>query len=87
MSNIDFSRAYTDKSALYNALENPTGEMEDVINQEMGKFEQSDFKNCGACGYASCKNMTKAVLNGLYRPQQCHHYLESYYRKNSGDLD
>ena len=87
MGSIDFSREYTDKSSLFSALENITPEMEEVINQQMGKFEKSDIKNCGACGYASCKNMTKAVLNGLYRPQQCHHYLESYYRKNSGDID
>jgi iron only hydrogenase large subunit-like protein len=86
MTEIDFSRAYTDKSQLFNRLEEPTEEICEIINQQMGKFEKKDMKNCGACGYESCQKMAKAVLNKLYRPQQCHHFLESYYRTNSNDL-
>ena len=53
-----------------------------VLHLEMGKETPKDIKNCGACGYNSCNNMSKAILNGLYRPEQCHHYLESYYVNN-----
>lgn len=85
MENIDFSRKYTEKSNFYTELKTPDTETVEIINQEMGKFEEKDIKNCAACGYNSCENMAKACLNGLYRPQQCHHYLEHYYQKHSGD--
>lgn len=79
MTNIDFSRNYTDKSDLFNKLETPDEEMMNLLHLEMGKLTPKDIKNCGACGYNSCNNMAKAILNGLYRVEQCHHYLESYY--------
>lgn len=87
ISCIDFSRKYSDKSDFYRSLENPTSETVEVINREMGKFSKYDIKDCGACGYNSCTNMVKAIVNGLYRPQQCHHFLESFYKRHSGDND
>jgi iron only hydrogenase large subunit-like protein len=87
MEDIDFSRKYTDKSELFKELQDPTEEIYEIINLEMGKTQDKDFKNCGACGYTSCEKMAKAVLNQLYRPQQCHHFLESYYRTNSNDIN
>jgi iron only hydrogenase large subunit-like protein len=86
MNDIDFTRKYTDRSEFYSALEEPTEEITDIINEQMGKFSRKDIKNCGACGYNSCKKMTKAVLNNLYRPQQCHHFLESFYNANAEDM-
>jgi iron only hydrogenase large subunit-like protein len=83
MREIDFSRTYTDKSVWFKALEEPTLEMMMVLHEEMGKKSDADKKNCGACGYYSCDAMAKAILNGLYRPQQCHHFLESYYEHKS----
>lgn len=82
MKDIDFSREYTDRSELIKKLQDPPEEIVEVINQQMGKFEKKDIKNCGACGYASCKKMAKAVLNNLYRPEQCHHFLETQYRNS-----
>jgi iron only hydrogenase large subunit-like protein len=76
MSNIDFSRQYSDKSANFAKLDTPTPEMINVLHAEMKKVDKKDKKNCGACGYNSCDAMAKAILNGLYRPEQCHHYLE-----------
>lgn len=86
LNNIDFSRKYINRSEFNNALEEPTDEITEIINQQMGKFDKKDIKNCGACGYNSCKKMTKAILNNLYRPQQCHHFLENFYNSNSGDM-
>ena len=81
MEGLDFSRKYTDKSAWFTSLQDPTPEMIDILHEEMGKTSAKDKKNCGACGYHSCDAMSKAILNGLYRPQQCHHYLEKFYEK------
>lgn len=85
MEDIDFSRSYTDRSESLRALMDPTLEMEDALNAEMGKFEKADMKNCGACGYRSCSAMAKAILNNLYRPEQCHHFLESFYKRQHGE--
>lgn len=82
MEDIDFSRKYTDKSKNFKKLLIPNEEQIKILNEEMGKFEASDIKNCHSCGYKSCENMATAILNGLYRPEQCHHYLEKYYFDN-----
>ncbi len=79
---VDLSREYTDRSASFNKLLTPNEEQLEILNEEMYKFEKEDLKNCGACGYLSCEKMAKAILNGLYRPEQCHHFLEYHY-KNS----
>jgi ArsR family metal-binding transcriptional regulator len=80
---IDFSREYTDKSEHFTKLLQPDEEQIEILNQSMGKFEKEDIKNCHACGYKSCENMAMAILNGLYRPEQCHHFLEKYYNDNN----
>jgi iron only hydrogenase large subunit-like protein len=87
MENIDFSREYTERSETFKELLDPTPEQVAVLNNEMGKHIKKDLRDCGACGYHSCINMAKAVLNGLYRPEQCHHYLENFYLENHPDAE
>lgn len=82
MTDIDFSRSYTNKAEWFEKLETPNDEMMKVLHLEMGKTEPKDIKNCGACGYNSCNKMSKAILNGLYRVEQCHHYLETNFNKS-----
>ena len=79
MTTIDFSRNYTDKSQNFKKLLIPDQEQIDILNESMGKIEKADIKNCHACGYISCENMATAIFNGLYRPEQCQHYLEKFY--------
>ncbi len=85
MEDIDFSRTYTDKSEWFTSMEEPTPDMTEVLHEEMGKVVKSDKKNCGACGFYSCDAMAKAILNGLYRPQQCHHFLEKFYESQTAE--
>jgi len=82
MEDIDFSRTYTDRSSWSKELAEPSAEMIEILHKEMEKTTEADKKNCGACGYYSCDAMAKAILNGLYRPQQCHHFLETYFEKH-----
>lgn len=87
LDNLDYSRKYTDRSENFKKLEDPDKEGIQALHIEMNKREPKDIKNCGACGYMSCDAMAKAIMNGLYRPQQCHHFLEDYYRQHSKDTD
>lgn len=87
LDSLDYSRSYSDKSGNFTQLDTPDAEGVKALNVEMGKLEEKDIKNCGACGYMSCEAMAKAILNGLYRPQQCHHFLENYYRRHSQDKE
>lgn len=87
LEHIDFSREYTDRSASFQELLDPTPEQIEILNDEMGKHVKKDLKDCGACGYHSCLKMAKAVLNGLYRPEQCHHFLENFFSKNQEQTD
>lgn len=83
MQDIDFSRKYTDRSSWFKEMADPSPEMIEILHREMEKTTDADKKNCGACGYFSCDAMAKAILNGLYRPQQCHHYLETFFEKHT----
>jgi len=82
MKEIDFSRKYNDKTANFKQLLIPDAEQIEILNHSMGKLTKKDIKNCHACGYISCQNMATAILNGLYRPEQCHHFLESFFEGN-----
>lgn len=87
LDKLDFSRDYTDRSGSFRQLAEPDEIGIQALHIEMGKTEKKDIKNCGACGYMSCDAMAKAIMNGLYRPQQCHQFLENYYRQHSKDMD
>ena len=36
-----------------------------------GKAKQEDQLNCGACGYASCRDKAVAVIRGMAEPEMC----------------
>ena len=40
-----------------------------------GKVGEQDQLNCGACGYATCRDKAIAVLSGLAEPQMCLPYM------------
>ncbi len=43
----------------------------DRVLQLMGKTEDKDFLNCGACGYHTCKDLAIAVCEELAEPEMC----------------
>jgi methyl-accepting chemotaxis protein/iron only hydrogenase large subunit-like protein len=73
MKGIDFSRTYTDRSAL-TKLAIPTQRELDQVFHSMGKSGDGDIYNCAACGYGSCEAMAKAIFNGLNKAENCHYY-------------
>ncbi|WP_461206582.1 [Fe-Fe] hydrogenase large subunit C-terminal domain-containing protein [Clostridium sp. DL1XJH146] len=47
------------------------------VMREMGKFEKTDELNCGACGYNTCREKAKAVLDGMSEKTMCVPYMRS----------
>lgn len=53
----------------------PTDEELLRIMKEMGKYSDNDELNCGACGYATCKEKARAVFLGRSDAENCLAYL------------
>jgi iron only hydrogenase large subunit-like protein len=71
-----YSRSYRDRSGSLSGYRQPTEKDLALIYHRMKKTNASDFLNCAACGYGSCRGMAEAIFNGLNRPENCHHYLK-----------
>jgi len=46
-----------------------------AILTQLGKTEPDQNFDCGACGYNSCRDKAKAVVQGLAEMEMCPHYL------------
>lgn len=56
-------------------LREPTETEYDAVFNEMHKLTERERKvNCSACGYANCKEMVKAMVNGLNTVSNCMDY-------------
>lgn len=47
------------------------------ILQQIGKFTRADEKDCGACGYNTCREKAVAVYSGLAETEMCMPYMRS----------
>ncbi|HSR35852.1 MAG TPA: sigma 54-interacting transcriptional regulator, partial [Desulfurivibrionaceae bacterium] len=52
-------------------LELPAGDSIRTILQSTNKFTERDELNCGACGYATCREHAVAVYQGLAEKEMC----------------
>ncbi len=55
----------------------PTEEEITEILKQTGKFTVKDEKNCGACGYDTCRDKATAVFQGLAELDMCVPYMRS----------
>lgn len=69
---LDLSRGFTLQNLV---LKEPTEEEINQILQSMRKYALEDQLNCGACGYASCRDKAIAVCQGLAEAEMCLPYL------------
>jgi iron only hydrogenase large subunit-like protein len=70
----DFTRSYN-KSAFISDIKEPSqGEYNHIFNKLHKTTEASRKLNCSACGYSSCRDMAKAIYNGLNIPKNCIDY-------------
>lgn len=51
-------------------------EIREILNR-IGKFSIADEKNCGACGYNTCRDKAVATYQGLAEPEMCIPYMRS----------
>lgn len=71
----DFIRNYTSRKI---ELKNPSAAEQNEIFRKMNKTTaDSQCVDCGCCGFDSCKEMVKAIYNGINRRENCTHYIKS----------
>jgi two-component system NtrC family sensor kinase len=61
-------------------------EIQSVL-QEMGKYESSDELDCGACGYATCREHAIAIIKGLAENEMCLPYTIERLKTSLSDLN
>ena len=71
-----YSRSYINRSTSIPSNNIPTETLQKIYNS-MLKYNESDIKNCSACGYGSCKEMALAISRGYNKPENCHYYQHS----------
>ncbi|MDC7233886.1 MAG: [Fe-Fe] hydrogenase large subunit C-terminal domain-containing protein [Spirochaetales bacterium] len=54
--------------------------------RKIGKYESGDEKNCGACGYSTCRDYAVACLNNRAEPDMCVSYLKTLSEKKANAL-
>lgn len=70
----DFVRKYSSKEV---SVRIPSVAQEQEIFSQMGKDTlDSRTIDCGCCGYETCKEMVKAIHNGINRKENCIHYIK-----------
>ena len=68
-SKLDFSRTFTPDDQ---RIPEPPEEAIVEVLKIIGKENQDDELNCGACGYQSCHQFASTVAKGLAVPEMCH---------------
>lgn len=64
----------------------PTEEEIKKILARIFKFKKEDEINCGACGYATCREKAIAVYNGFADPEFCMPYLKNKAESISNEI-
>ena len=73
-ADLDLSRTFRNR---HQNLTEPTEAQIRAVLTELGKFSPEDELNCGACGYANCREKAAAVVQGLAESKMCLPYLIS----------
>ncbi len=74
LDSINFSRFFYDKTIKGSPA--TEADLAKVLSG-MGKLTPADELNCGACGYNSCREKAKAVLDGMAEMYMCLPYMRS----------
>ena len=56
------------------------------ILTKIGKYTIEDELNCGGCGYDTCRNFAKALLNGKAEPEMCVSHMKHQAQRKANAL-
>lgn len=80
---VDLHRGFTPRPVL---LPEPDEGQIRAILRELGKTRPEDELNCGACGYATCRDKAVAVFQGLAENKMCLPYLITELQNRNAEL-
>jgi nitrogen-specific signal transduction histidine kinase/iron only hydrogenase large subunit-like protein len=83
-SHIDLSQEYMDHDRRIPA---PSEEEITKVLQNIGKFSEKDHLNCGACGYATCREHASAIVQGLAEHEMCLPFTIEKLHQSVSDLN
>ena len=72
----DYIRHYTDRSAEVKMRQATEAELDEIFKSMEKETKEKRCVDCSACGYADCKTMANAILNGINHRENCVHYAK-----------
>lgn len=81
---MDLTQKFTSKDR--RTVEPSEAEIKTVL-LKMGKKEKADLLNCGACGYATCREHAIAIIQGLAEIEMCLPYTIEKLHKSINELN
>ncbi len=82
-SKVDIKQDYTQKSVI---IEKGNGLSIAEVFKTIGKNRPEDEKNCGGCGYNTCREFAQAIIDGKAEASMCVSYLRSLAQKKANAL-
>lgn len=83
-ADLDLSRSYEPADQ---RLADPLDAEVEKVLLSMGRAEDSDMLNCGACGYETCREHAVAVVEGLAETEMCLPYAIEKLHESVNDLN
>ncbi len=80
---VDLKQTYQKKPV--QATEFSEAEIRDAL-ASVGKLQPKDELNCGSCGYNSCREFARALIEGKAETAMCHNYLRQNFQRQSNAL-
>lgn len=68
---LDLTRSFTPDDQ---RIPDPPEEAINEVLKIIGRYDQGERLDCGACGYKSCRDFASTVAKGLAIPEMCHTY-------------
>lgn len=68
----DYAYNYYRNLSRDSGMREPTEAQLAELYARMHKETEQDIKNCGSCGYGSCRAMATAIYNGLNKAENCY---------------
>lgn len=83
-SDIDYSQTFSSRDRT--PLQAPVERVQEVLFQ-MGRLNEKDQLNCGACGYDTCVEHAVAIVKGLAENEMCLPYAIEKLHRSMQDLN